>query len=129
MVDTSYGQTFIRISGPQDGQPLVLLHGLSATSLMWMPNIVQWSACYRTYAFDTIGDSGRSIALKRMESPADYMRWLDEVLDALQFHARVHLLGVSYGGWLVGQYAIHAPKRLARVCLANTSNRRPVEES
>jgi pimeloyl-ACP methyl ester carboxylesterase len=117
MVDTSYGQTFIRISGPRHGQPLVLLHGLAATSLMWIPNIVGWSERYRTYALDTIGDPGRSVALKRMKSPADYMRWLDEVLDALQLHSGVHLLGVSYGGWLTGQYALHAPKRLARVVL------------
>ena len=117
MVDTSYGQTFIRISGPLHGQPLVLLHGLAATSLMWIPNIVGWSERYRTYALDTIGDPGRSVAWKRMESPADYMRWLDEVLDALQLRAGVHLLGVSYGGWLTSQYALHAPKRLARVVL------------
>jgi len=30
MVDTSYGQTFVRISGPEDGKPLVLLPGATA---------------------------------------------------------------------------------------------------
>ena len=33
MVDTSWGPTFVRISAPADGPPLVLLPGANATSL------------------------------------------------------------------------------------------------
>jgi hypothetical protein len=33
MVKTSFGQTFVRISGPEDGAPLVLLPGDSENSL------------------------------------------------------------------------------------------------
>ncbi len=33
MVDTSYGQTLVRISGPEDAPSLVLLHGLGGNSL------------------------------------------------------------------------------------------------
>jgi len=39
MVETSYGQTFVRISGAADAPPLVLLSGFSANSLVWVPSI------------------------------------------------------------------------------------------
>jgi hypothetical protein len=34
-VSTSYGPTFVRISGPTSTPPLVLLAGAATTSLMW----------------------------------------------------------------------------------------------
>ena len=61
MVETWYGQTFVRISGAMDAQPLVLLPGASVSSLMWMPHMEALSACCRTYAVDNIYDMGRSI--------------------------------------------------------------------
>lgn len=60
-VETSYGQTFMRVSGPVDAQPLVLLSGMSGNSLLWAPNIEALSECYRTYALDNIYDFGRSV--------------------------------------------------------------------
>ena len=39
MVPTSYGATFVRVTGPQGAPPLVLLPGAVSTSLMWAPNI------------------------------------------------------------------------------------------
>ncbi len=64
MVDTSYGQTFVRISGPVDAPPLVLLPGAGCCSLMWRLNIEALSQRHRTYAVDTlinIGCVGRSV--------------------------------------------------------------------
>lgn len=93
----------------------MLLPGLSATSLMWSPYIAVWSRSYRTYALDIPGDAGRSVPSKRMVR-ADYLRWLDEVLEALQLNC-TRLVGQSYGGWLAGQYAVHAPSRLDKMVL------------
>ena len=39
VITTSYGQTFVRISGLADSSPMVLLHGHSENSLNWLPNI------------------------------------------------------------------------------------------
>ena len=50
MVETSYGQTFIRISGSQDESPLVLLTGGGCNSLIWLPIIKSLSQNYCTYA-------------------------------------------------------------------------------
>ena len=59
-VDTPHGHTFVRVSGPPDGPPLVLLPGGGNHSLMWLPNIAGLSERHRTYAVDSILDVGRS---------------------------------------------------------------------
>ena len=117
MVETSLGQTFVRISGATNDQVLVLLHGASANSLMWMQNIEALSACYKTYAVDNIYDYGRSVYTRLIKEPDDYMNWLDELFTTLALGNRIHLMGMSYGGWLTGLYALRFPNRLAKIVI------------
>ncbi len=117
VVDTSYGQTFLRISGPVGTQPLVLLPGLSANSLMWMPNIEALSDYYRTYALDNIYDNGRSVYTRPITRPDDLVKWLDELLNTLAFGDKINLMGISFGGWLTSQYALLSPNRLHKIVL------------
>ena len=116
-VETSYGQTFVRISGPLEAQPLVLLPGAYGNSLMWIPNIEAFSGSYRTYAVDSIYDIGRSVYMRHLTSSAHYARWLDEFFTALGLGDKIQLLGISLGGWQAAQYALRFPGRLARLVL------------
>jgi pimeloyl-ACP methyl ester carboxylesterase len=116
-VNTSYGQTFMRISGPINAQPLVLIPGLSASSLMWIPNIKALSEYYRTYALDHIYDNGRSVYTRPIASPDDFVKWLDELVNSLEFEKSINLMGISFGGWLTSHYALHFPDRLNKIVL------------
>jgi hypothetical protein len=49
LVPTSFGKTFVRIGGPPGGQPLVLLPGMGATSLLWAANIEAFSKTASIY--------------------------------------------------------------------------------
>jgi len=117
MVPTSYGETFVRITGPADAPPLVLLPGAVATSLMWAPNIRALSAACRTFAVDQLGDVGQTTCIKQVRRVNDLLVWLDEFFDALKLGDRINLMGVSYGGSLAAEYARHAPRRLSTVIL------------
>ena len=116
-VDTSWGETFVRISGPEDGPALVLLPGANATSLLWQPNVAAWAENYRVFAVDNIFDFGRSVYVRNMTTPEDFVEWLDELLVRLGLEDDVNLLGLSYGGWIASQYALWHPERLAKVVL------------
>jgi pimeloyl-ACP methyl ester carboxylesterase len=116
-VPTTYGPTFVRMSGPETGPPLVLLHGAGGSSLHWLPNVAALSEHYRTYAVDIVGDYGRSVHTRDLQSAEDYATWLDELLDALDLKHDVNLVGLSYGGWISAHYALHAPERLRKVVL------------
>ncbi len=111
MIETSYGKTFVRISGPTNGHPLVLLPSTSASSLIWMPNIKALSEQYRVYAVDNIYDYGRSVNKRNIKNSNDMMNWLNELFLALDLE-RVNLMGLSFGGWLTSQYTLHYPDRL-----------------
>ncbi|MDP2183433.1 MAG: alpha/beta hydrolase [Actinomycetota bacterium] len=99
MVGTDHGQTLVRISGPDEGPPLVLLPGAWAHSLMWPPALIRvLSERYRTYAMDNIVDFGRSVSSRSIKRTADFMEWLDGLFDALDLAERNNLMGLSRGG-------------------------------
>lgn len=117
IVKTSYGDTFVRISGSTGAPPLVLLHGINGNSLQWIPNIEGFSAKFRVYAVDNIYDYGRSVYSRDIKTPDDYVNWLNELFDALGLGSRINLVGLSYGGWLTTQYALRFPDRLDKIVL------------
>jgi pimeloyl-ACP methyl ester carboxylesterase len=117
MVDTSLGQTFVRVSGPVDAPPLVLLHGAGGSSLQWAPNVEALAQSFRVHAVDLLYDNGRSVYARPAKSPGELTGWLDELFDGLGLPGGIHLVGLSYGGWLASQYALGSPGRLQKLVL------------
>ena len=112
-VPTSFGATFVRVCGPEDAPPLVLLPGMSASGLMWETIIEPFARRYRTYAVDSISDVGRSVPTRDVRSAEDYAQWLDELFEALELRD-VNLIGMSYGAWITAHMALLRPERLRR---------------
>ena len=117
MASTSYGKTFVRISGLDDGEPLVLMHGVGGNSLQWLSNIESLSKHYKVYAIDNINDNGRSIPIKDISSANDYISWLDELFDELGLKEGINVISLSYGGWIASQYALKYPDRINKLVL------------
>ena len=116
-VRTGYGTTRVLACGPEDGWPLVLLHGGGATAAVWFANAAELSRGRRLLAIDQIGQAGRSVAGgKPVAALGDLMTWLDEVLAGLGVHG-ADLCGHSYGGWLALSYALRSPQRVRRLAL------------
>lgn len=116
MVQTSFGQTFVRVSGPADGAPVLMLPGIGSPALSLAPNVKGLSGPFQTFAIDNIHDTGRSIETKPVTGADDFTTWLDEVRSGLGFDT-VHLWGLSYGGWISTQYALRFPERVRKVAL------------
>ena len=125
-VATGYGSTHINVCGPEDGDPLVLLHAAGLSSTVWFANIGDLSTRYRVYAVDVIGDAGKSVAESVMMERTDYAHWLKEVLDGLNIE-KCDLVGHSYGGWLTLNMALAYPERLRKIALlAPAASLRPL---
>jgi pimeloyl-ACP methyl ester carboxylesterase len=116
-VDTAFGRTFVRISGPGDAPPLVLLPGASCNSLAWIPNIGGLSRSHRVYAVDSVFDFGRSVRTRPVRNGDEYAGWLDGFFDGLGLQRGINLMGMSLGGWGAAEYALRRPKRLCRLIL------------
>ena len=133
----------VEVSGPADGEPILLIMGLGMQLTAWPDALLQALAGrgFRTIVFDNrdIGLSthfdawGRpnlgiaSIRLAfgmRIRTPyllADMARDAMGVLDALQLD-RVHVLGVSMGGMIAQHLAVDAPARVKNLTLMMTTS-------
>ena len=83
-VPTAYGDTHMIISGPEDGEPLILIHGGDSDATIWSPIIADLARSYRVYALDIIGYAGKGKAVKGINNRVDFAEWLTDVLDALR---------------------------------------------
>jgi pimeloyl-ACP methyl ester carboxylesterase len=121
-VETECGSTHVIVSGPESAPPLVLLHGAAATAVMWRPVIEALSATYRCYCVDTIIEGNKSVLSRRTLGKTKLVTWLRQLFAALDIeNARV--VGLSYGGWLAANLAVHSPdlvNRLVLLCPAAT---------
>lgn len=115
-VQTSFGETFVRVSGPEAAPPMVLLSGIGSPGLMWRYNVAALSGRYRTFAVDNIHDHGRSVESRPVTSADDFAAWLDSLLDGLAL-ASVSLVGLSYGGWIGAHFALRHRERVRALVL------------
>jgi len=114
-IKTSIGITHVNASGSNESPVLILLPGFGANSTMWFPNIAALSSKFRVYAVDTNGQPGKSISSQKLTA-ANSIDWIVEVLDGLGFE-KVNMAGISLGGWLTLNFAIHQPERVERIVL------------
>ncbi len=120
-IPTKFGCTHIIASGRKDATPLILLHAANTSSTIWFPNIGELSQHYRTYALDILGNAGKSVSTHPMPTPSDCAEWLVQIFDALRI-AKAHLAGLSYGGWIVLNFALHAPSRVNKAILISPAS-------
>lgn len=110
----------VRIDGPADAPWLVLSNSLGATLEMWEPQVAGFSEHYRILRYDTRGHGSSSIPPRRPWTIADLGRDVMGLLDALGIEC-AHFCGLSMGGATGMWLATHAPLRLDRLVLCNTT--------
>jgi pimeloyl-ACP methyl ester carboxylesterase len=92
----------------------VLLPAIAVSAASWYANVGALGAQHPVFAIDAIGDVGRSQQTEPVRDGETMSRWLDSVIEALGFD-RVHLIGLSYGGWIALNHACRSPAHLASV--------------
>lgn len=124
-VTTDYGIVRVYRFGPAGTQgaheaqeaPIVLLPGWGSGVPMWTENLPGLRSGGRTvYAFDALGDAGRSVQTLPLTSPQAQADWIAQTLGGLGVD-RAHVVGHSFGGWSATNLAIHHPERVATLSL------------
>lgn len=109
-----------RFDGAADKPILVLSNSIGTSLAMWDDQITALSAHFNLLRYDGRGH-GASDASAGAYSVARLGRDVIELLDALRLD-RVFFCGLSLGG-MVGQWlGVHAPERVEKLVLANTSS-------
>ena len=116
VVTTRFGDAHVRVGGPEDGKPLVLLHGAMASSAHALRELEGLMHHFRVYAVDVVGQSVKSADVRPSVKNDDYGLWLSDVMDGLAL-PRALVLGVSWGGFVCVRLAVVAPERIERLAL------------
>jgi pimeloyl-ACP methyl ester carboxylesterase len=100
-----------------EGEPIILVHGLSASSLWWKRNIPALSQQYRLYLVDLPGFGSSGYARHRfvLTHAADWLlKWMEGV--GLQ---KAHFVGHSMGGYICLWIAAHHPEKVSSLVLVS----------
>jgi len=100
---------------PGRGDPIVFLHGIGGTSLLWAA-YAEELAGREVWSVDILGDAGRSVQRLPYTEPDDLGAELEQALAALGIE-RATLVGHSLGGWLSLNLVIRRPDRIASAVL------------
>ncbi|RVD13399.1 3-oxoadipate enol-lactonase [Mesorhizobium sp. M7A.F.Ca.ET.027.02.1.1] len=109
-----------RFDGEASKPVLVLSNSIGTTLHMWDRQIGELSKHFRVLRYDFRGHGGSSVPVGAY-SLDRLGRDVIELLDALDLQ-RVHFLGLSLGGFVAQWLGIHAPERIDRLILSNTSS-------
>lgn len=115
-VITSYGTAHVIISGPKEGEPLVLLHGMDASSTMWYPNIVTLAKTHRVYAIDFLMEPSKSVSSGGTISKEETIAWYEEIFKHYRLK-KFKIIGASRGGWLATLLAIQEDSKVSKLVL------------
>ena len=105
-------------AGPADGQPLILLHGLTDTSRSWSMTLPLLERKYHVLIPDQRGH-GASDAPACCYAVPDFAGDLVALMDAERI-ARATIVGHSMGGFIAQYTAIAYPERVERLVLVAT---------
>ncbi len=120
--------TYVLAAGPDNGVPVLLLHGWGASTFTWRENQSALAeAGYRAVAFDRppyglSAKTGDNIPY----SPGALADFTAQVMDTLGIESAV-LVGQSQGGGVIGHFAVTYPAR-ARALVFVSAALRPTDD-
>lgn len=111
------GVVHYELAGPPEGQPVVLIHGFSVPYYIWDPTFPALAkAGFRPLRYDLFGRgfSDRPDTDYTLEL---FVRQLVNLLQALQVHRPVDVVGLSMGGPIAVSFTDRYPERVRKLVL------------
>jgi pimeloyl-ACP methyl ester carboxylesterase len=118
-VTTGRLATRVLFAGPEDGIPVLLLHGNFSSATWWEETMIALPRRYRAIAPDQrgLGESDRSVKINAQNGMSDFVDDAIALMDHLGYD-KFHLVGNSLGGLVAWWMMADTPERLLSVTLA-----------
>ncbi len=118
-VELSGGVTHYELDGPDSGKVVVLIHGFSVPYYIWNGTYEYLAEHgFRVLRYDEFG-RGYSDRPDTVYNKALYMDQLKELIKKLELKEPVSLVGVSFGGAVVTDFANEYPDMVNKVVLVD----------
>ncbi len=119
-VSTNRLTTRVLFSGPDDGIPVLLLHGNVSSATWWEDILVSLPEGYRGIAPDQrgFGEADSDAKVDATRGMGDFADDALALLDHLGYE-KAHIVGNSLGGMVVWRLLVVAPERFLTATLAN----------
>ncbi len=104
--------------GPRDAPAIVFVHGTRLSRRQWWPQLRRLSRRYRCVAIDLPGHGARAAEPFTMRAAREAVV---AAIDAEVPSGRAVVAGLSLGGFVAIETAVHAPERVAGLVLAGCS--------
>lgn len=105
----------IRYKVAGEGEPVVLVHGLSGSTRWWSRNVLTLAERHRVYLVDLPG-FGAMRRLRRQYTLVEAASWLSVWMEAAGLRC-AHLVGHSMGGYICLRLAASKPEAVRRLVL------------
>ncbi len=113
----SQGMTSYELCGPENAPLIVLIHGGTIPMCTWNEQVNKFTeAGFRVLRYDQYGRGGS----QRLSTPYNrqvFSDQLHDLLNSLNIHQPVHLLGPSFGGAISVTFASRFPQRVNSIVL------------
>ncbi len=113
-VDTAEGPLSVTEAGA--GPAVLLVHGLGATKVSFLPTVAALANRYRTIAVDLPGFGDSVKPIRAPYTPPFFARAMVALIDALELE-RAHVVGNSMGGRVALEVGLRNPDRVERLGL------------
>ena len=124
-VQLSDGITHYELGGPENGQPVVSVHGFSVPYFIWDPTFkFLTESGFRVLRYDLFGRGFSDRPNARYDIDL-FCKQLRELLDTLGFE-QINLIGLSMGGPITGTFTTRYPKRVQKLVLIDPAGASPV---
>lgn len=119
MIDTPRLKMHALFSGPDDGTPVIFIHGNASSATYWEETMLKLPAGYRGIAPDLRGYGDTED--KRIDATRGYGDWADDVLGLVQTLGlkKHHVAGHSLGGAFIFSYLPAAGDRVLTATLVD----------
>lgn len=119
------GSTHYEMGGPDSGPVVVLVHGFSVPAYIWDSTFRALGAAgYRTLRYDLYG-RGWSDRPDATYDGALYDAQLAGLLDSLSITTPIHLMGLSFGGFVTAHFTASYPERVRTLTLVDPVSTSP----
>ena len=110
------------LDGPEDGSPLVLIHGLGLSSSLWQAHLPALCARYRVLNYDLYGHGQSRPAERRLNLSV----FAEQIAGLMEETAMgpAHLVGFSIGGMINRRVAMDHPDLVRSLVILNSPHDR-----